>query len=234
MRLSLWQSFSSNHSAPFTLVGVFGSATEAKAAAAWLRALWHDIVTWRIAASASDPHSRWQFFTSDLTPPERTAADALGIQWGPLALDWCLPSAADPTLVTTLDQWLFVDGNESYAGAYQTEQLVAALGGQSVVAGWVAQHLHQPAARSKIRLQLTARVSNAAVGQAVAQAVQQDWREVTVDLSRLPEHQVHLVWDEFNDTRVEVAALRAYLQGRRCHDIVIEFSDVRSAWGEEG
>jgi hypothetical protein len=89
MRLSIWQQFSSNHSASFTVVGVFPSPEEATKAAHALNEILSQIETWydrdkRLALTVGDYlHEEWP----EPTPPERAIGEQYGVEWR-WAIDW--------------------------------------------------------------------------------------------------------------------------------------------------
>src|SRR5690242_8871809 len=118
MQVKVWQSFSSNHSAAFTLVGVFKTPAEAEAAAAWLRELVQAILEAGEAAEYNDEP------VVSPTEPEKLAARSLGMAWGSSGIDW-VNTNDDP--VTTLENLVFIDGSQSSIGAPPTDVLIERL-----------------------------------------------------------------------------------------------------------
>jgi hypothetical protein len=138
MRVSIWQQFSSNHSSQFTVVGKFKTIEDAARAAAAIEAMIRAAVEW--IQQPENAEVLQQAETKGLfsaTPPEREFAEKLGLDWGPSRYgemffkDWSYQ-------VITLDNLLFVDGNESSRGAYPFDAVVAKLGGEVYVHGTLA------------------------------------------------------------------------------------------------
>ncbi len=234
MQVKVWQAFSSNHSAPFTLVGVFNSPVEAEAAAERLLRLLGDIVVWRVSAGQRQPDGAWEWESFSPTPPEVAAGVELGINWGPVALDWGWIDPAHVPPITAHEHLLFVDGSDSSNGAYLAERLVAALGGQAMIDGYVWQDPTMPGALATWRLRLSAQVDEPTTGRQLVHAAKLHWRDVTADLSQLGEGQVNVELNGFRGWASDLIALRDYWQQRGGHAITYSFSDIRSTVdGEE-
>ncbi len=78
MKVSIWQQFSSNHSADYTIVGVFPAAAQAAEMGSALKKLVSDIRAWR----EQNNHKRYE-----TSPIEVEAEQAYGIEWQE-PLDW--------------------------------------------------------------------------------------------------------------------------------------------------
>lgn len=105
MKITLWQQFSSNHSASFTVVGTFESADQAESVAASLRQMMREIATFWQGLS-DEARQQWQADDSDeyagqLTPVEQKWSDYFVVEWpkrgddGYYRIDWLPP---DPDL----------------------------------------------------------------------------------------------------------------------------------------
>jgi hypothetical protein len=88
MKLSLWSQFSSNHSANFTVVGHFESASKAQFAAERLEVILTKLALWWDQLSR-DEMMFWgeRAETSRLTPPELELSHLYDVEW-PFSLDW--------------------------------------------------------------------------------------------------------------------------------------------------
>jgi hypothetical protein len=95
MRLSLWQQFSSNHSASFSIVGTFESPEKAEQAAAELREILRKVAGYWSQMSKAEQESKWANEVIEITPIEIELSKQYEIEWskdvhnGKLAgLDW--------------------------------------------------------------------------------------------------------------------------------------------------
>jgi hypothetical protein len=89
MHLSIWQQFSSNHSADFTVIGQFETPEQAEAALARIRTIWLQIYQWREANFSSQDlwSAYWQGAIG--ASPEQEFAQEVGIPWHPdYKLEW--------------------------------------------------------------------------------------------------------------------------------------------------
>ncbi|MEO8609303.1 MAG: hypothetical protein ABI690_15535 [Chloroflexota bacterium] len=132
MRLSLWQQFSSNHSASFTVVGTFESAEKANEAAAELRRILARIEKWW---DALPPEKRIEWHdkdeTSELTPPERELNQRYQVKW-PFSINWYQWAwNRSQDSVTTFDQFVFVENPHYHIwhGPQPFDELMAQFGG---------------------------------------------------------------------------------------------------------
>jgi hypothetical protein len=136
MRISIWQAFSSNNSARFTVVGVFESVEKAEAAATRLRQLMRDIVEW-LRLPANNPGGPPWVDAGDGPPSqaELSLAQDLGINWPDRTVDWAWMDEAGESPIRRVDHIVFVDGTESWMGAHPADHLIERLGGQALVDG---------------------------------------------------------------------------------------------------
>src|SRR5688572_1206998 len=88
MRLSLWQQFSSNHSADFTVVGTFENAEAAAQAGEELRSILNRLDQWWKALDR-DEFGRWRDHseTPVITPIEKQISTEYEVKW-PFMLSW--------------------------------------------------------------------------------------------------------------------------------------------------
>jgi hypothetical protein len=97
MRLSLWQQFSSNHSASFTVVGQFANEEKAADAERTLKTLFEDIqAAWALRGRENDIPPTWA---------ELEASQTYDIEWDK-SLDW-LSESLDKHLLR-FEQYVFV------------------------------------------------------------------------------------------------------------------------------
>ncbi len=132
MKISIWQQFSSNHSASFTLVGLFKSYADAEAAAVKMRDLIARIALWH----AENPELSRIICTlrrelPDLiSAPEREA----GIEY---QIDWSQPFVCFHDYeITTYAQLLFLHNTRaSLYGVYPLYEFIERMGGEAYVEG---------------------------------------------------------------------------------------------------
>ncbi len=165
MQVSLWQAFSSNHSAYFTVVGVFKTPAEAAAAAERVQTLVNDIIEWRRSQGRSYE------VNEPPTPPEVAIAQELGIDWGEASLDWVeLDEAGEPS-VSTLDRLVFINGPQSGWGAHPADYLLQKLGGVTAINGDVGVEGFESGTLAQTILQLTCLAVDEAAAAEIAAAV---------------------------------------------------------------
>lgn len=89
MQLSLWQQFSSNHSAFFDIVGTFNSQETANQAADEVRKILDELRHWWVNSAESLPFrtSRTGDETTELTPIELQLKQKYQIEW-PFSINW--------------------------------------------------------------------------------------------------------------------------------------------------
>jgi hypothetical protein len=121
MRLSLWQQFSSNHSAYFTVVGTFESTEKANAAAAELRRIlgtideWHYQHPGRLNQDGLEP-----------TSPEVEFAQQYGVEWTDAPV-WFYDSS-----VPVLDKSVILSSGETWSAPTPFIGILKKLGGAVV------------------------------------------------------------------------------------------------------
>jgi hypothetical protein len=242
MRVSMWQGFSSNHSAGFTIVGVFKSPAEAEAAAARLNGLVRAMADWELGGAPLAPNETWVTeHNGPPSPPEVAMAQELGIAWGDYSLDWVWYDAAGNSAITRLDQYVFIDGGESAMGAHPAEALVVRLGGVPLIDGSIGDASEAHPRYGQIRLHLICRAPSEAVAAEIEAAINtgrsappwqsedEPWRPARFDGTLVRAGRL-LAFDEveFMDLGGTVAALLGYLRAQGCTEIEYRFSEVRS------
>ena len=122
MRISIWQQFSSNHSAKCEVVGKFSNIEAATEAAVKLRdILWH--IT----------QHRTQFTESEPTFAEVVFAQEYGIEWK-YSLDWIYHEPSDH--VKQIENYVYCGSlhSDTWLGAKPIDALIAKLGADEVYA----------------------------------------------------------------------------------------------------
>jgi hypothetical protein len=135
MRVSIWQQFSSNHSARFTVVGKFKTTEDAASAAEAITNMTRAAVEWmQRRENAEVLEQREQGELVPATPPEREFAEKLGVSWG-FARFGDMFTDRWQRAVTVFDTLVLIDGTESDYGAHPYDAIVARLGGEVYVDG---------------------------------------------------------------------------------------------------
>jgi hypothetical protein len=135
MKISLWQQFSSNHSAHFDMVGKFESAERAEVAANELRSMLQTIGKWWERFNPEEQSAIREKLEAkgELTPPEIIFRDQYGINWAQHALDWVLGEvSAEAVRVYRSIVYVSPTAN-TWAGVKPFDAIVEKLGGQVTV-----------------------------------------------------------------------------------------------------
>jgi hypothetical protein len=133
MKLTIWQQFSSNHSASFTVVGKFESVEKAEKTAQIVWKMIQDIQDY-YRSEYPDYESFWDFVhRNKLSRVEASIKQALGLDRWMMPLDWAYFAEMDNT-VMLFENILFVDvTRDTWTGANPVDQLVESLGGEVAV-----------------------------------------------------------------------------------------------------
>jgi len=86
MRIKIWQEFSSNNSARFTVVGIFETASAAQTATDKLMNMIRSILDWYQKSENAGLQEQWDSMPP--SPPEIQIAKQYNINWSPISLDW--------------------------------------------------------------------------------------------------------------------------------------------------
>ncbi len=143
MKLSIWQQFSSNHSASFTVVGQFETIEQANTAAEELRKLIREIGAWREAHPDTHPYD-----LEPLTPPEEAARERFGIPWcinpstgEPVSIDW-IYRQADVNMVGSFEKCVIVSNDaDTSIGHVPFDALIRVLGGIPFIEGELSDQM---------------------------------------------------------------------------------------------
>jgi hypothetical protein len=142
MRVSIWQQFSSNHSADFTVVGVFNTPEAANKAAEELRDVLRTIQNWYRQPENEEVIEKLHGLTNEQgapvpTPIETELGKRYGFEWIEQAPDflWYQLSSDATQAVAAWEQILFVEsyltGERTWSGVFPIAKLVEKLGGKS-------------------------------------------------------------------------------------------------------
>lgn len=140
MHISIWQQFSSNHSADFTVVGTFESPEKAAEVAAPLRQMMREIaIFWRDMSEARRYEWEQGADSGNLTPIEEKWRDYFGVDWPKTdggqyqRIDWLSPDPDEAdTSIILFDEHLLITTLEETASSHR--HMVAILeqcGGQT-------------------------------------------------------------------------------------------------------
>jgi hypothetical protein len=252
MRLTLWQQYSSNHSASFMIVGRFESAEWAATVAAEIRAMLTEISVWwaQYIDNWEDVEKEIREQHHGLTPPEVFYKNYYAIdEWGvgrEGVLDWVQsPKAADAvrTFANFVIVGLGVDGiGDTWAGAKPFDKILQVLGGNVIVQGEQYDHYlgmnltclaPDEATAQKIMLQATYMPMQNAILFHLAQGlyptrgrVRANGREILLE-----HYQFHDNYDPPNTTEKwlfeeELTRVLDYFRGQGCTDIEYDFLEV--------
>jgi hypothetical protein len=107
MKISIWQQFSSNHSAYYTVVGEFTTPSQAEAAGSQIRQFFNDINAWfEKPENAQSKYERQDEGLPTLSDPERKITEQYAIQWYENGVDWVFPGVEG---VFVVDRLLFIE-----------------------------------------------------------------------------------------------------------------------------
>lgn len=141
MKISIWQQWSSNHSASFLLVGLFPDPQSARSAADQIQQILVEIDAWQNDEKNADENLRiWKEIGEQgwdrglsLRPPEKHFAGRYGIDWKH-PIDWRLPEPPTCKAVFHVDTLVFV-GNcgQTYLGSHPFDLLLPVMGASQIV-----------------------------------------------------------------------------------------------------
>ncbi len=172
MRISIWQEFSSNHSARFTVVGVFESAERASRAAAELMDVVKTIIEWYARPENADALEGWrESGDQPPSPPEVQFAQRYGVEWSDRSLDWLWLDDRGNGPVRAYENLVFVNGTESWLGSRPADALVEKLGGQALVDGSIIVYGEETDLWGEISVTLTCTAPDETAAQAISDEV---------------------------------------------------------------
>lgn len=214
MRISLWQQFSSNHSARFTVVGLFENALAAKAAADELKDIVDEIAEWQ-----DDHPNEWELFSQFLelpTPVERQIARRYAVEWNAYPLDWPVEGQGQ---VNCFDRLVFIDSGDTYAGATPLDGLINKMGGQVLIDGCpTADALDS----QKIKVTLDCHALDMDSVPQVKQFIKKHlWRgEIQNEELKIHGHDL-----EFQDLAGSLPDILEFLRSNNCRDIEVNLTE---------
>lgn len=164
MRTSIWQQFSSNHSANFTTIGQFETEEWATTVADELRQMIAKIGEWWLEQpDHSQAMNRLRRDHVYLTPPELTIKDEYDVEWrmqgdNPMAIDWI----GSPDRVDCVHHFrnlvMVRPTGNTWCGAHPFDNIMKKLGGKVASAvedgSYLTVHISFSAPSDEIRDQL--------------------------------------------------------------------------------
>lgn len=164
MRIRIWQEFSSNNSARFTVVGLFETPTAAKNAAEKLMNMIKSIVEWY--QKNAEPEAQWD--SPPPSPPEIQIAKQYNIKWSEISLDWAWIDNDGNGPVKAFENIVFVDGTDSWLGSSPADKLVQLMGGKVLVDGVITLDLiGEPGTYGTVNLELLCIAPNVNVSEKI-------------------------------------------------------------------
>jgi hypothetical protein len=136
MKITLWQQFNSNHSASFTVVGMFDTPDSAEQAEKALQTMLTAIEGWHRGKKGSYPlaiQGKKAQPREDLTPPEYHFAEQYQIEW-PRPVGWITKHDPGDLTLSRMDHVVFLSSfNFAFQGPQPFDEIMAKLGGQVTV-----------------------------------------------------------------------------------------------------
>jgi hypothetical protein len=155
MKLSIWQQWSSNHSADFTLVGSFESAEQAKQAAAKLKAILTRIAEYYANLTPEEFMEHTEDYERPLSPVEQRIWAEYDLDW-PYAPDWLYDETTLSKQVQVFDRFVFVTHSPAQTGSgYRPfDTILQRLGGTVLLDGGNIETGQMTRIESNIRFRL--------------------------------------------------------------------------------
>ena len=169
MKVSIWQQFSSNHSASFMIVGQFKTVEKAESVASEVRQMIREIGSWWEQVEDSEAVRKRLESSEDVTPPERRFASHYEVSWSQNArsksvapLDWISHQAAD-SAVRTFNSIVIVEPVDSWQGPHPIDKIIEKLGAQvasdcEIYDSYLSLHLSCTAPDQAIADQIMAKI----------------------------------------------------------------------------
>ena len=136
MKISIWQQFSSNHSASFMIVGQFESVAMAESVASEVRLMIREIGSWWEQFEDAEAARKSLERSEDITPLERRFATQYEVSWSQDArnnsvapLDWISDQNA-ANAVRTFDKLVIIEPVDSWQGPHPIDKIIEKLGAQ--------------------------------------------------------------------------------------------------------
>jgi len=246
MQISIWSAFSSNHSASFTVVGVFSTPEHAQEAGDILTALLSTIVDWYHKPENAAARAEWEGGNVETSPAELAIAEQLGIAWPEESLDWLWSDVPNLEPVKVVDNLVFIEGPDSAQGAHPADDLVRSVGGQALISGsiggpnepanwlWVILNCVAPDDATAEAIERTTNDSVMLLDEDRGQTIDTRWLNFvgpagfTIDKGAMRRAGRSLVFvGAFGVVAKDFPAMLAYLRERGCTDIRYEFIEQR-------
>jgi hypothetical protein len=132
MKITLWQQFSSNHSANFRIVGTFETVEQATQATERLKHIIRTITHWKV----SNPSDWWEIWNNgEISSVEQQFSEQYGIEWKSI-LDWT-PNNPEKAVeaVQLYERHIYLENiGSTWLGAHPFDDLLLKWGAK--IAGW--------------------------------------------------------------------------------------------------
>ena len=129
MKVSIWQQFSSNHSAAFTIIGRFETTEQAQQAEATLRDMFQQIQDWIGKHPTDAAHHQTHWDTP--SPVENKLNAPYQIDWIPSLMEWFVNRYEDGRIHDALgryDNFIFLGESNTWSGGSPLHELLPKLG----------------------------------------------------------------------------------------------------------
>lgn len=232
MRLFIWREFSSNHSARFTVVGIFESAEKAMQAAGELRRITKTIKDWYEKPENSEALDALNYGVQEPSPPEMQFAMQYDVDWGNYSLDWIWFGEDEYGPVKVFEHFVFIEGRESDIGSRPADTLIEKLGGEVLVDGTtLVDDEIGPATEtySQIYVSLKCDAPDEATAQSIRDQVAASRDPSTFRGTVKQDGRVLTFNGPFFHIAYGFPALIAYLQAKGCADIQGELTETQDS-----
>ncbi len=141
MHVSIWQQFSSNHSATFTVIGEFKTADLAQSATEACLAIFTTIEQWREVPENAALLEHQRYYSDPKyvidpppTPPEIAISQQYGVEWGGSSIDWIGPVDLIHERIRRVDSRVFISVDfETWNHPVPVVNLIEKMGGSALV-----------------------------------------------------------------------------------------------------
>lgn len=180
MKLSLWQQFSSNHSASFRLVGQFESEVAAQQATRKLESMLNELDIWW---QAIDLNNRETIYLELLEkrswpPPEMEWQTAYNLKQSYLLLDWWVEHHSSKDFVRTIRDLLILDPGSTWSDPEMFVEILEQWGGKI--------HYESSALENHLFLRLDCTLRDAFTASTLWQQIEQTTNNVGKHAIRVP------------------------------------------------
>jgi hypothetical protein len=221
MRLSVWQQFSSNHSARFTVVGQFETAEAARKAAEELNQILTTITNWYEDPANADALAELEGGDElPVSPPEIQLSQQYNVEWSEHGLDW-IWGDQEERVVTVADRLVFVTSGDTWLGAKPMDSLVQRLGGTAMVDGHFTPG--EGGDYAKVTVDLTCLALDADTAEAITSAVNSYFEAIKSD----SDEPFNTPWRSYSQ-RQEYSTMRGQVtrDGLRIHFEQVSFFHI--------